>query len=193
MNIYSYIAEVTLEGDDDLNDFFNEALKKVFSLSYYNKIEDIIKDKIKLIYYNDPKDFTTAYVKQGNNKLIYINRYYFDRLPKDKKIEFLVHEFFHILQQTKSFLFIRKFKELIDLEQKVKKIIEFYLTGSITAFLTGQSKETISPENEILSYIIGSRSADWSKIKPKGKEEIRKVLEESGLFNTSSDYWKKIF
>ena len=81
----------------------------------------------------------------------------------------------------------------MDLEQKVRKIIEFDLIGSFTAFLTGQTKETISPENEILSYMIGSRSADWSKIKPKGKAEIKKVLEESGLFNTSSDYWKKIF
>jgi hypothetical protein len=192
MDLNQYLTEVVLTGDNELNNFFDETLKKVFSPSYYNKIENTL-DKIKLSYYNDPKDFTTAYVNKGNNKVIYINRYFFDKLPKDKKMEFLVHEFFHILQQTKSFIFIRKFKELIELEKKVEKIIAFYLTGSITAFLTGQSIETISPENEILSYMIGSRNVDWSKINPKGKKEIQTVLESSGLFNTSSDYWKKIF
>lgn len=193
MNLNKYLTEVTLDGDEELNGFFDNTLKQIFSSAYYNKIENTL-DKIKLSYYNNPKDRAAAYIKEGNNKIIYINRYFFDKFNREKKMEFLVHEFFHILQQTKSFIFEKKFKEIIELDSKISNAVLPYLNGSITSFLTGQVNHVVSkPDYEMLSYIIGNRSADWSKIGPKGKKIVQELIETSGIFNTSTDYWKKVF
>lgn len=193
MDLNQYLTEVILTGDNELNIFFDDTLKKVFSPSYYNKIESTLQNKINLSYYNNPNDRAASFVKPGDNKHIYINKYFFDKYSREKKMEFLVHEFFHILQQSKSFLFQKKFKEIIDLDKTLEKIAIPYLKGSFTSFLTGQSNETIDSDCEMLSYIVGNRSADWNRIDLRGKKLIQNTIENSGFFNTHSDYWKKVF
>lgn len=192
MNINRYLAEITLIGAEDFNEFFNNALKEVFSSSYMNKIDTILK-RIEIKPYSKASEKVVAYVNAGNNKNIFVNRYYFDDLPKEKKIEFLLHEFFHILQQTKSFIFFRRFKDLIELDERLEREIPRYLNAPMSEFLTGQKNRKISTRLEVLPYIIGTRTADWSCISKEGKKYIRDVLTSSGLFNINSNYFKNIF
>ena len=191
MNLNRYLTEVSLTGAEEFEEFFNNALKEVFSSSYMNKIDSLIK-KINIKTYSNASDKVVAYVNSGNNKEIFVNRYYFDSLPKERKIEFLLHEFFHILQQTKSFIFIRRFKDLIELDNALEKEIPRYLNSTLSEFLTGQARK-ISSRFEVLPYIVGTRTADWSSISKEGKKYIEETLKNSGIFNTSSKYFRDIF
>ncbi len=184
MNIYEYMLNnMGLEIDKD----FGIALVQVFSQEYLVKIKNNLKKNItiKLKDFKDPGK--VAYVE---GKTIYVNSPVFETLSQKEKTEYLMHEFIHIMQNTKNFLILRTFKEVFNLGSSLFKIVRNEVIGTLGEFLTGENKKITNPKYEIISYLMNGK-IDWTKITKEGKEQFVRQLVDSGLFNLRSGFWKE--
>lgn len=187
MDFFEYLPE---DFDfDELHRDFGRALSQVFSPKYLNKVQRVIKKNI-LIKSKDFKDPSkVAYVV---GRTIYVNSPVFDRLSSKDRVNYLLHELIHILQNTKNFLIFKAFKEVFDLGKVVYKIIRKNLKGNLNIFLTGSSERVSNAKLEVISYFMNG-SLDWTQLEPKGREEILNAFIKSEMFNLESKFWKDRF
>lgn len=192
MTLEQYLKEVEISGDEGATRDFNIILRQVFSLNYVKRIEDTIKKRIKIIKKDLPKGAVAMH--SFGNKIIIDPEQYNSLEPKRRMI-YLLHEFFHVLQNTKSFFIISKFKELEDLEKRIEKNIRPYLIKPLEVFLSGKNiwlgKKSVL-RKEIIPYLILG-NIDWTAIKQEGKQRLWETMRNSGVFNMSHPFWQKHF
>tara|TARA_Y100000310_G_C20659448_1_gene803862 strand:- start:1173 stop:1754 length:582 start_codon:yes stop_codon:yes gene_type:complete len=190
MNLQDYLSEVSIGNDPKKEAIFNQSLKQIFSNSFYNKIENSIKDHIE-IKQDTKTDYkgAPAYYKGGNT--IYTTNA-FERESTEAQMRFLLHEFMHVLQTTKSFFIFNRFRELSKLSKRLRGILKKHLLKPIDVFLTGknQGHRFKNKKFETVAYLINN-SINWNVLSPKGQRLFVEELRRSGLFNLSGPAWKK--
>jgi len=181
-----YLTELELGSDKEIEDYFNLALKQVFSVSYLNKIEKTIKNKIKLKEKINKDSDVVAWV-QGTT--IYVNKPEFEKRDAKSKIKYLLHEFMHILNNSRSFVIVKQFKEINDLSKKLWDIVKKH-TKDPGMFLAGRSipKNRLNSQ-EALSYLMNDK-INWKAISSEGQKLFKDALRKSGVFNLKHDFWK---
>ena len=189
MKLDNYLTEIKLGDDPKVEVVFNSALKKVFSKEYLEKIEGIIDDKILLKSVALKDKNKVAWVSSPSS--ITVNDLAFKHLETDQKMKYLLHEFIHILQLSKSFFVFKKFKELHTLTNLLDRIVKINLKKPYSVFLTGKNINLGSQGKfEIISYLMND-SIYWPALKPEGKKQFLAALGESKLFNLSDPFWTK--
>lgn len=180
--------------NEDLNhkemyDDFMSSLRLVFSEAYLNKIKSIMKKDIRIKSKDFGKPDKSAYTV---GRTIYINTPIFERLDPKQRTDILLHEFIHVIQNTKNFFILRAFKEVFTLGNELYKIAERHIkNGSLSEFLTGSKTAKIgNPKTEIVGYLMNG-AIDWTVISEKGRERFIAALDKSGMFNLKSDFWHK--
>lgn len=191
MELELIINEVELETrDKQLNILFDNYLSQVFSSSFKKKIDETLKDRIS---FKEVVDKTKNVVAYTIGNTIFVNSPVFYSKNRNKGILFLLHEFIHILQNSKSFFIINKFNDIKTVEEQLYSLIQKNLIKPYSTFLTGKSQSLHSSgKDEILTYQMND-SIDWSAVKEGTKEQYIKILKQSGLFNLNSKFWQKRF
>jgi len=187
MNLEDYLLEVELGQDSSLSEIFNVALTQVFSQEYLKKINSVLKKRIGLKYISEREDIN-AYNK-GN--VIYVNKNNFEKLDSKQQVRTLLHEFIHILQNSKKFLiFFRQFKEIHNLSKELGKIVKNSLIEPISVFLNSRYVKALDTDYEIIPYLM-SGNINWKAISPAGRRDIKIALKNSGIFNLHHQFWVK--
>jgi len=181
-----YLVELKLGKDLSLEKIFNLALKEVFSPEYLEKIENTIKKRIKLKEKVINKPNVVAWVV---GTAIYVNKPEFYARDRASQIKYLLHEFMHVLMNSKSFFVISKFKEVKDFSERLWTIVKKHAPDP-GLFLTGASqKKHMLNSQEALSYLMNDK-IKWSAISAVGKNSFQNEIRRSGLFNLESKFWK---
>lgn len=173
-------------GEKALDNLFRRYMGQVFSPLFLKKIDRFFDTTLVL------KDF-----KQQSNVMcytqgtkIYLNRPLFDATPKDKAMNYILHELFHVLNNT------GKFPELAAVNKNLLNIVLRGVNrGKEAEFLSGKAQNIHSDwRGEVINYLCNN-SINWDvAIAPKEtKEAYKEILEESGLFNMKSTWWKQRF
>jgi len=187
MNYRNYINEVTIDTNPELQNFFNMAIKQVFSAQYVQKIDRILKRSIR-IKEKSERPGVVAFNDGGST--IFINPDEFYKREKKVQIKYILHEFIHILQRKKGFI-LRKFKEMKKVTNELNSVLNKYLKKPLSVFLTGKNQKLgAGAKWEILSYFMND-SINWGAISSEGKAAIIKVLQNSQIFNLNHPFWKK--
>lgn len=169
---------------EKLNDSFREYLPLVFNKEFLSKLDRVFKEPIIVENFKE-KSNIMALTTQDNK--IYVNLKNFKDLDTDRSMMYIIHELFHVLQNTPQFPEVRTINRILR-EKTLSKIDK----KNINRFLTGKHQNIHSDyNNEFLSY-CSNASFDWS-IFPSLKDEYKKVLKNSGIFNFSSSWWKERF
>jgi len=186
-NLEDFITEVTLGNDKNFDNIFNLALEQVFSQSFLKKINNSIKRKIRFKEFNNRNQNIIAF-NRGN--AIYINKIPFEKLAVKSKIQYILHEFIHILQRKKKIFFFKDFKEINDLTDNLVPIMEKHLVKPLQMFLTKRNLN-IGPggKHEILGYLMNN-SIDWTALSKEGKKLFIDELKKSQIFNLSHPFWR---
>lgn len=189
MELELLINEVELETKDtQLNKLFDNYIVQIFSPQFCKKIESLLRDKIKLEETVDKNNNVVAWT-QGTT--IYVNSPVFYSKNRSKAILFIMHEFIHVLQNSKSFFIMSKFNDIKELENALYTLVSNNLTKSYAQFLTGKNQDLHSSgKDEVLTYMMNN-SIDWSAVKPGTKEKYKALLEQSGIFNLNTPFWTK--
>src|SRR6478609_10345979 len=113
MNLNNIIMEqvalsLNTEDGSELNKDFDLMLRNIFSPKYYKKIEKNLKNNVKVQYFDHDEDGAVAYSVNGK---IFVSRKEFAKLPLDRKLAYLAHEYMHILQRQKSLGIFSSFPE----------------------------------------------------------------------------------
>lgn len=190
MEVKSFLlTEVALTGlDNQTQSLFAYALSQVFAPSYLGKIEEKLSQaiQVKEIVKNDEN--IVAY-QSGN--VIYVNKPVFLEKTKEQQIQYLTHEFFHILQTSKHLFLVQNFKELNVLSKELFEIINGGLLKPYSVFLTGKNvKLPTSGYEELLPYFANGK-IDWSAVSPRTRVMFIEKLKASRLFNLGSKFWSK--
>ncbi len=187
MNYRDYIKEVTIDTNPELQNFFNLAIKQVFSPQYLQKIDKILKRSI-LIKEKGERPGIVAFNDGGST--IFVNPDEFYRRDKKQQIKYILHELIHILQRKRGLIF-RRFKEMKKVTNKLNVTLSKHLKKHLSVFLTGKKQELgAGAKWEILSYFMND-SINWEAITPEGKEAMIKILRDSKVFNVDHPFWKK--
>ena len=187
MNLENYLLEIQLKTERGINVLFNTALKQIFKPEYLRKIENTINRTVKLKEVDDRNQRIIAY-NRGN--AIYINKRPFGALVISKKMNYLLHEFIHVMQNMKRFFLFRGFKEIHNLTLDLDDVVQTSLIKSFPEFLTGKNVKIGSGGKfEILAYLMNN-TIDWSAITPEGKKKFIRTLEEYNIFNLEDSFWK---
>jgi len=186
MKLSDYILEIELEADKGSEAVFNTILKQVFTKEYLAKIEKIIVKTIKFKYGSLPSSAPVA--TQG--RTIIIDKEKYDKIPNHIKTNYILHEFIHILQNTKSFLVLNAFKEIHLLTNELMSIFKKNSVKPYSVFLTGQNQNIgRGGKMELVSYLMNN-SFNPSALTIEGKKLFKNALINSDIFNTSSNFWK---
>lgn len=187
MNLNDYLTEVKLD-DANLESIFNHAIGEIFSAKMVQKIESIFKQKLH-IEYVDHKNKNEMVWTEGSK--ISVNKSEFAKLSPQRKVEYLTHEFIHVLLNQKTFFIASKFSELDAFTKALFDIVKKHANGNIGSFLLSKPLEEKYINNqEALAYFMNANQ-DWNQVSKEGAEEIKKTIINSGLFNTNSSFWKK--
>lgn len=171
---------------DSLTVSFNKNLSLIFSpgtLSQVKKITDSIKIK--------ESSSNQNIVAWFDGKTIYLNKNKFYSIPEKNRLNYLYHEFFHFLMKKTSF------RNLLNLANQIYRIVVIDTQSDYVKmghFLVGMSDQTIPKSlinnQEFITYFMNGK-IDWAILSPSAQEKIKKLIIGSGLFNTSSSFWKK--
>lgn len=171
-------------GDKAIDTLFRQKLSQVFSPAFLKKIDRRFDVTIKL------RDF-----RQGNNVMcytqgtkIYVNQTMFNSIPVEKAMNYIMHEMFHVLANTKSF------PELEAVNKKLLRVvIKGVPRGKESDFFTGKHQNIHSDwRGEVINYLCNN-SIDWDVAVSGMKIAYKTILEQSGLFNMNSPFWKNRF
>lgn len=173
-------------GEKALDNLFRRSMGQVFSPLFLKKIDRFFNTTLVL------KDFrqrsNVMCYTQGTK--IYLNRPLFDATPKDKAMNYILHELFHVLNNT------GKFPELTAVNKALLNIVSRGVDkGKEAEFLSGKQQNIHSDwRGEVINYLCNN-SIKWDvAIDPKAtREAYRETLEESGIFNMNSTWWKRRF
>lgn len=180
-----YLVELKIGKNVELETIFNLALKEVFSPAYLTKINETVRKRIKV----KEKVVNKNVVAWVEGTTIYINKPQFYARDKASQIKYLLHEFIHVLINSKSFFILNKFKEIKELSNKLWIITKKH-TQDPGQFLTGKSvKKSMLNSQEALSYLMND-NLKWSMITPIGAKLFRQEVKDSNLFNIESRFWK---
>jgi hypothetical protein len=187
VNYKEYIEESIKEINPELRKIFNKALSEVFSQRYLMLISEKLKDHLIIKEVEYDNDNVVAY---NVGTKIYINKNQFWRYDEKKQVRYLLHEFIHILQRKRGFVF-SKFPEIRVLSKKLYTLVEKHSSQPVSVFLTGKNQD-LGPGKkwEVPSYFMNN-SIDWRAIDEQGKALIISEIKNSGIFNTSSPFWKR--
>ena len=189
MKLQDYVIEVSLGKDPKTEALFNRALKEIFSLRFYNKIQDVVKKHIPIIH-DSHTEYQDSPASSKGGKIYTTN--VFERKSPEDKMRFLLHEFIHVLQDAKSFFIFNRFKELDVLSKKLMGILKKHLIKPIDIFLTNknQGKALRNKKMEIVAYAMNN-SINWQALSPQGQQLFVGELRKSGLFNLTSKSWQR--
>ena len=187
-NLKDFLMEVEVGKDTRISNLFNVALNQVFTSGYVNKINKMIRRRIRIkeIYGKNPD--IIAYNK-GN--AIYLEKSNFDKLPVKKKIQFLLHEFIHIMQRKRKVGVFKEFKEINNITNSLVRAMDDNLLQPFPIFLTGKNVK-IGPgkKHEILGYLMNN-SIKWDALSDEGKNKFVQALKDSRIFNLGTPFWKE--
>lgn len=184
MTFYDYILE---DLQLDINRDFGNALLQVYSPEYLSKIKEKLKKNIKIKEKNFRDPSKAAYTE---GKTIYINKPVFETLSKKERTKYFMHEFVHIMQNTKNFFIFKTFKEVYNLGKVLYGIVKENVKGDISEFLTGSKQKIGNPKLEIISYLMNG-DINWNKISKLGRQQFIEALQKSNIFNLKSSFWKE--
>jgi hypothetical protein len=185
--LFDYITELEIGDDKDLEKVFNFALSQVFDSKYLSKIEDTLKNKIKIKEKVSRNPDIVAWVE---GTTIYVNRPEFLARDMKSRIRYILHEFMHILNNSKSFIFANKFKEINELSKELWEIVKTH-TKNPGKFLTGRNVDkNLLNDQEALSYLMNDK-IQWKEITPEGRKLFISTLKKYGVFNLEHEFWRK--
>jgi hypothetical protein len=186
MDLENYLLEVQLKTTKSINSIFNVALKQIFQPEFLRKIENTLRKTIKIREIDNRNQKIVAY-NQGSS--IYINKRPFGALVLTKKMNYLLHEFIHVLQNMRRFFLFRGFKEINDMTADLNDVVKSNLVKSFPEFLTGKSVRIGGGDKyEILAYAMNG-TLDWTALTKEGQEKFVKILREYGVFNLENQFW----
>ena len=168
---------------DSINKNFRKYLYNVFSEVFIKKLDRVFKEPLIVNNFEENSNVMALTVKDK----ISVNEKMFNSLPLDNAMVYIIHELFHVLQNSNKFKEIKTVNNLLCIKTLAK-----IPKDKINKFLTGKQQNIHSNyKDEFLSYCANS-AFDWS-ISPILKTEYYEVLNRSGIFNMESDWWKKRF
>lgn len=171
-------------GEESLDILFRKYMKDVFSPHFLSKIDRVFNVTLK---FGDFKQKSNVMCYTQGTK-IYINRPMFYSTEKSKAMNYIMHEMLHVLSNT------NKFPELNLVNKKLNTIVlNGVERGKESDFFTGKHQNIHSDwHGEVLNYLCNN-SINWSVASFGTKLAYKETLEESGLFNMNSVFWKKRF
>lgn len=180
-----FSEELTINsGEDTLDKLFRHALNEVFSAMYVKKIDRLFNTTLKFSSFNQ----RTNIMCYTQGLKIYINRPLFKNTTKEKAMDYIMHEMFHVLTNS------GKFPELSILQKKLAVIVSKNVKKTdIAEFFSGKKQNIHSVwQGEVLSYLCNN-AIKWDKAKKDTKKLYYNELKESNIFNLESNFWKKRF
>jgi len=186
----SILVELELGSDTTLKKWFNVAIKQVFSQSIIDKIEKVFKKRIDLKFVTPKRKDIEAITSSPREIQINIGK--FTLMSLQQKIKLLLHEFIHVLQLKKSFIFLKAFKEFDTITSQLNRVIKRNIKkgSSYSSFLVGTEKDIgRGGKYEILAYILQDK-INWKALNPRAVVKIFKILKDSGAFNFNKKFWK---
>ena len=185
-NLKDYLVELQIGKSPELETIFNYALKQVFSENYMKKIDTKIRKRIKV---KEKVNKNTNVVAWNVGTVIYVNRPVFYNKTRGQQIQYLLHEFMHVLHHEKSFMIARTFPEMKALSKNLWKILKSESTD-IGKFLTGQdvNKKLLNSE-ETISYFMNNK-INWRYISPRGRDAFLEEIQASKIFNLQGPFWR---
>ena len=182
------LLEVELSGTEkNTENLFNYALNQVYAPHYIDKINSFIRNRIFIKEAESPKPNIVAW---NNGSTIFINKPVFYEKTKTDQIQYLLHEFTHVMQNKRNFMITKTFPELHKLGEELYEIAQKNLQGTMAEFLTGHDQKLPThDEYEIVAYLMNGK-IEWSALTNKGRKEFVNALYNSGIFNMRSNFWK---
>lgn len=171
-------------GEKALDNMFKQYMSNVFSPNFLSKINRQFNVTLNLRDFRERSN-VMAYT-QGTK--IYINKPLFYSTPKDKAMNYIIHELLHVLNNT------GKFPELSNVNKQLANIVAKSVDkDKISDFFTGKHQNIHSDwHGECINYLCNN-SINWDVGIIGTKEAYKETLEESGLFNMKSIWWNKRF
>ena len=186
MNYTEIINEnIKIDSDlDSLNKKFRNYLEQVFSPIFVKKIDRVFKKPLQIENFKEKTNVMAITDPEGK---IYINLDMIKSLPDDRKMVYIIHELFHVLQKKPQF------RELVQLNNLLgTRTLKFINEKDINEFLTGKKQDIHSNyKEEFLSY-CSNFAFKWN-LAPELKKIYFDTLSETGLFNLNSKWWKERF
>jgi len=182
------LLEVELGTKPEVEHLFNYALSQVYSSHYLNKINNFIRGRINVKEEMSQKPNIVAW---NNGSTIFINKLVFYQKSRTDQIQYLLHEFTHVLQNRRNFMVLKTFPELHHLGEELYDIARKNLVGTMAEFLTGHDQPLpTKDEYETVAYLMNGK-IDWNALNRDGRKDFVNKLYDSGIFNMKSIFWKK--
>ncbi len=168
---------------EKINKNFRRYVEEVFTSTFIKKMDRVFKKP--LVVENFKQSSNIVALTSGKN--IYINVKQFNSLPLNKAMMYVIHELFHVLQNVSQFPEVKTVNRIL-----CKRTMENIPPNKINLFLTGKEQDIHSNyKDECLSYCSNFAFA-WG-LCPELKKIYFETLENSGIFNMSSKFWKERF
>lgn len=168
---------------DSLNKNFRKYIEQVFSSIFIKKIDRVFKNPLIIREFKEKSNVMAV----TQNQQISVNVKMFNELSVDRAMVYIIHELFHVLQNMPQFKEVRTVNRIL-----MKKTMNKISSQNINEFLTGKPQNIHSDyKDEFLSY-CSNFAFNW-KLSPSLKQEYYDILNNSGLFNMESNWWKKRF
>lgn len=168
---------------DSLNKNFRKYIEQVFSSIFIKKIDRVFKNPLIIREFKEKSNVMAV----TQNQQISVNVKMFNELSVDRAMVYIIHELFHVLQNMPQFKEVRTVNKIL-----MKKTMNKISSQNINEFLTGKPQNIHSDyKDEFLSY-CSNFAFNW-KLSPSLKQEYYDILNNSGLFNMESNWWKKRF
>lgn len=168
---------------EKLNTNFRNYLELVFNKEFISKLDRVFKKPIIVENFKEKSNIMALTVEDK----LFVNMKNFKELETDRAMVYIIHEFFHVLQNVPQFPEIKTINRILG-----DKTMKYVNKKDISRFLTGKQQNIHSNyKNEFLSY-CSNNAFDWT-LCPKLKEEYKRILNQAGVFNFSSDWWKERF
>lgn len=184
MDLTTIKEELEIESEiSKINNNFRKYIEQVFSKVFLKKIDRVFKEPLIIKDFEQDSNVMALTV----NDKISVNSKMFNELNTEKSMMYIIHELFHVLQNSTQFNEVKTVNRIL-----CKKTTQKIPINKISRFLTGKTQDIHSDfKYEFLSY-CSNFAFDWS-LCPELKTEYYNVLKNSGLFNLSSEFWKKRF
>ena len=184
-SLTNYLLEIKLGKSPEVENLFNAALEQIFSKRYLQKIENVLHKRIKI----KEVKMKPGAVAFNTGNTIFISRDEFPKIKKERQINYLLHEFIHILQRKKAFFLFSRFRDLNNLTKRLVPIVNKHATN-LSVFLTGKNINLgAGKSHEILAYLL-TNSIKWNAISQEGRVAFIQELKRSELFNLNSKIWR---
>ena len=169
---------------DSLNDNFRKYLEQVFSPIFIKKMDRVFKAPIRIKNFKEKTNIMALTFPDGE---VFINTGLIKDLPNDRKMIYIMHELFHVLQKKPQFKELRRLNDLLGI-----RTLKFISKKNINEFLTGKKQDIHSNyKEEFLSY-CANFAFKW-EMAPELKKIYYDTLYNTGIFNMGSKWWKERF